>query len=73
VEAGRKRDKAKTENEVSQMQRQADTKWRPSVGDTVHVPKLGDSALVTEVKGRKVAVVVGQMTFTLNVSEVLAL
>lgn len=54
-----------------QAQQQAAERWRPVVGEVVEVPKLGTSARVESVKGKKVTVGFGQMSMTLNISEVL--
>lgn len=54
-----------------QQQQQAAAAWRPAVGELVDVPKLGTSARVEHVKGKKVTVGFGQMSMTVNVAEVL--
>eukprot|EP00892_Ulva_mutabilis_P010253 jgi/Ulvmu1/75/UM001_0078.1 len=66
-----KKVKGKAAREQQRAQQQAAQQWRPVVGDVVEVPKLGTSARVEQVKGKKVTVGYGQMSITVNVSEVL--
>lgn len=69
--ATKKKRKGKAARASQRLQQQVAQNWRPVVGEVVDVPKLGTSARVEEVKGKKVTVGLGQMSVTVNVSEVL--
>lgn len=55
---------------AQRVQAQQSEAWRPQVGDTVEVPKLGQQAVVQSIKGKKVSVTLGGMPITVTLADV---
>lgn len=60
----------KKEQYARRVQAQQSEAWRPRVGDTVDVPKLGQQAVVQSVKGKKVNVTLRGMPITVTLADV---